>query len=283
MKQMGKKGKRSQNPSSSNKDSQNANGLLDKLTESVFVQIVTFLVGTGLIGGCAYLLLQAKQEDLHFERELLQFSSSTTEDKFAVEMAEGWKSGNAYSAGQLQKLQSVVRRLSESVEAKKVDDQFVRENGAWLSESSAKAADEMGKVGGFTFTEELYRNLQQDYIREYETEKKLFSEVSDLVSDWDMLSIAERRKRFGGVAERSIGVLTPLAQIQSRSGQIIEKLLVKKKENEQRYKELHNLITTTTRKKLLARTGIVAGALLVSGLLLIYLLKFNKRFGKGGS
>lgn len=260
----------SRTPSLSNKS---AGTLWGKLAENVSSYVVSFVLGAMIIGAFNYLLLQAKAEELALEREMLHFSAFAKEDESANEMAEFWKSDGSSKSEPVTKIQAVVKRLSDSITTERLDDAFVRETSIEISASISHIATQIGRINGYTFGDELYKSLQQDFVKELDAEKNLLFEVTEIVNNWNKLSVERRRERLGQIFNKGLEVKTGLAQIESRSLQVLKKLTEKMAENRQKYNEIKNQITTGARKKLLAKTGISIGIALILTTIAIYLFK----------
>jgi hypothetical protein len=224
---------------------------------------VSFVLGTALFGGGGYLLFKAKADELALDREKLDFSLFAKEDLAAYDMAGFWKSDRTSQTEPLTLLEPVVKRLSDTVTAPRLDDGFARETAVWADESVSHIAAQIGGVTGYTFSEELYKNLQQDYAGELESEKNLLTDVAESVTDWNQLSVERRRDRLGQIFRKGLGVKTKLAQIESRSVRVLKRIDEKKAANDQKFNELRNQITANARKRLFARIGVTAGLALV--------------------
>jgi len=256
-------------PRASASPDKGAGTLWGKLAESVSAYIVSFVLGTMLTGAGGHLLLQAKAEDLALEREMLQFSRFAKEEESASEMAEFWTSDRSSNVEPFTKLLTVVKRLSDSVTAERLDDAFVYETFIWNSTFISHIATQIGRINGHTFVDELYKNLQQDYVKELDAEKNLLSEVTEIVNNWNKLSVERRKERLGQIFNKSLEVKTSLAQTESRMLQVVQKITEKKTEHNHKYNEINNQITTVARKKLLAKVGFFTGvALLITGIAL---------------
>lgn len=226
-----------------------------------------------LVGGFTYLLFQAEADKLNLERELLQFGRFDNEDKLAREMSELWKSDMTSDPKRVDTLVAVVKRLAKNVTATRLDSAFAGETLSWTRTSISHIFTQVGRINGYTFSEELYKNLQQDYVKQLEAEKVVFYEVTGIVDEWNKTEVVSRRERLLQVANKTLEVRTALAQIVSRSHQVLEKLTEKMAENTQRYNELKNQNTIVARKKMFAIAGVSVGSLLVLLTIAVYSFK----------
>jgi hypothetical protein len=253
-----------------------AGTLWGKLAESVFSYALSFVLGTMLLGGAGYLLFNARSEELALESKKLHFDASTKDVAMAYEMSALYKSSGSEP---LLKTGAVVDRLYDSVvAAKRLDDAFVRETSIWIGESVSRKAEQIGRINGYTFSAELYKDLQRDYVGELDAEKKLLSDVAEMVNDWDKLSVERRKERIGRALNKALEIRTVQAQIESRRSQVMMDLDEKMKEGKQKSNEINNQLTIITRRKRMAKIGIVVGtAFILTTIAMSLYTKFLKR------
>jgi hypothetical protein len=238
---------------------ESAGTLWGKLAESVFSYVIGFVLATMLVGGGGYLLFNAKSEELALEREKLHFSASTKEDALAYEMVGFYKSTGSSETNPLMKTAAVIQRLA----VERLDDAFVIETYSWISASVSRMADQIGTINGYTFSDALYKDLQRDYLNELDAEKKLLSDVGEIVNDWNKLSLERRKERIGRASNKVLEIRTAQAQIESRSHQVMKELIEKVAEDRQKNSEIDNQLTIITRKKRMAKIGVGVGITLV--------------------
>jgi hypothetical protein len=241
--------------------------LAEKSSEQLFTLLLPFIFSTALVGGCAYLLFHSRNERNNIDREILQFGILTQEDKHADEMGKVFRTGLFAENAQSLKLGNTINYLSSNIKVEKLEDTYAKDTLDWSTQSIARLSSEKGQIGGYTFSNELYKNLQHDELKAYEADVGLYRQINELIINWQKDSTDERRKYLAAIADKAIEEKVALSQIQTRSMQAIEQLQLKMKENEQQYNELKDKNRTWGIKSTLAIIGIAIGSAATLGIL----------------
>jgi hypothetical protein len=242
--------------------------LLQIIIGALIAQVVGFLFGTALIGASTYLLLQYQSDRIALERDILEYSTLTSEFELGARMADVFNK----HALDLDRLDGIIIHLSHSVRSDALDSKFVDESREWIIDSISKLDEAEGIIGGSTFNTKLLADSQRDCLQIYSAERGLLEEARTAIDSWGRESEAQRREHFASIESLVRKDRVAVRQMTTRIPQALDLAEAKMKENKIRYEALLDRNKIITRKASLSLAGIPLGLLLMAGAVCAFLI-----------
>jgi hypothetical protein len=238
--------------------------LLQIIIGALTTQLVGFLVGTGLICGSTYLLLHYHSDRIALDRDILEYSTMTSEIELAKRMSDVFNE----HALDLDRLDGIIIHLSHSVRSDALDTKFADESRRWIIDSISKLDEAEGIIGGYTFNTKLLADCQRDCLQVYSAERGCLEEARTSIDSWARESEVQRREHFASIESLARNGRIALRQMTTRLPQALDLAEAKMKENKIRYEALLDRNKVITQQALLSLAGIPLGLLLIGALLI---------------
>ncbi|GAB1470545.1 hypothetical protein MASR2M66_14230 [Chloroflexota bacterium] len=233
--------------------------ILDKLVEQSLTLILSFIFSTALIGSCGYLLFQFSGEINSLDRELLEYDVQASQSKSFNDMLDVMLTGSIADETEKSQFSDIIEEITNDVSAKKLDPAFVSESLDWIATALKRLSEEQGQVMGYQVFGEAEKNLQNNFVAQYDYWINYIKETDSIIRYWDKDSPEERDKKLESLQYQLLDSLTNMSETRINLAQLREQSELDKKFLEQNTKELLTKYRILWIKSSLAGTGIIIG------------------------
>ena len=239
----------------------------EKIFEDIFknglVIVFSFLISTGLLGGCSYILFDSEAE----WQKLSEYPTRVAEQNKDIqpygEMGKVISSGWLMSEQNITDYVTIVNYMTDFQSAPTLDKTFVSNTISWVEDSERQLRKERGLVSGYTFEDDLLTKHQKSQIEIYDLQIAANSQLKDMVINWESLSPDQRGLNAESLKENISQINEKLSAFQAESSQVVEQLNLKQAKLRDEYNNTFVQYTAYQRRVFLAKAGITVGVILL--------------------
>ena len=172
--------------------------------------VLTFLLSTGLLGGCSYLVLDAPTQWDAINQRMASNQDFSNEIVLAIQLlgsrGQSWTEDKANT----ERLSTIMTTL-EGIKSSSTDNaNFISSSLAWCLQSETTLASERGKAKGYVFTDDFLKEIQSSQIKVYDAYLNSLDALVQTFVHWASDSPDARNERIANVKQVNLQVIEAL-------------------------------------------------------------------------
>jgi hypothetical protein len=237
--------------------------LLKTFASTIWAQIAAFLIGTGLLSGSGFLLLDGPKAELDLADKIAQYHSWHPEVTRATQMLGSYNRFDLSFEPKNAFLLDIVDHLSQSKESGTLPASYVNETSRAVQEMISELEEQKGTLRGFNLTGDQ-KELQGALINELDLREQSCRELISAINHWATETLTDRNLHFDAIISLTQRSLAANRELKTRDLQEIDNAkTVLSAENLREQQNLKGQVWLFERRWIIELAGVSLGAVLV--------------------
>jgi len=186
------------------------------IKQHILLFSITLVFSIAFLGGGGYLLFKT-QNDINALNKLVSDTQQETADSkaFSEIVPVAVKTGWFAHVANYDRFLAIVNQLYTL--PYQLDAGFVSDSTTWFTQSIAQLNTEKEQIAGFTIQDEFVANQQHSLLAFYETQIRLLTQTSALITDWDKPTTGDRKAKLDSIDRAFLAMSSAYSRVAVRA------------------------------------------------------------------